>query len=340
MFEIVRGISVAAIELFNQMSAYLLFGFFFAGILHVLFPIDAFARHLGKSNISSVIKAVIFGIPLPLCSCGVIPAAVLLRKRGASRGAVLSFLVATPITGVDSRIHHVVFTYLRTFGLFGRTANLLFNLPYTWGTTDGLVEGDSVNRDLSGLADANARLSINLLGAPTLDVAAFRQLRAQPRTVIGASLQIQVPIGAYEADKLINVGANRWGIKPALGLVWPIARTWLLEFELGAWFYSDNGDFLGKTRTQDPIVATQFHLIKRIRPGFWASLDANFYTGGRTTVNQALKADLQRNSRLGVTLLLPFKGAHAMRGSYSTGVVTESGGDFEMFTLSYLFAWQ
>lgn len=102
MFQILYGISNAILDLLNEMSPYLLFGFFFAGILHVLFPIDAFARHLGKSGFWSVVKAVIFGIPLPLCSCGVIPSAILLRKRGASRGAILSFLVATPITGIDS----------------------------------------------------------------------------------------------------------------------------------------------------------------------------------------------------------------------------------------------
>ncbi|MBT3182253.1 MAG: SO_0444 family Cu/Zn efflux transporter [Deltaproteobacteria bacterium] len=109
--EIIKGIAIASLNLFNEMSPYLLFGFFFAGILHVLFSLETFARHLGKSNFASVVKAVVFGIPLPLCSCGVIPAAVLLRKKGASRGAVLSFLVATPITGIDS--------ILATYSLLG-----------------------------------------------------------------------------------------------------------------------------------------------------------------------------------------------------------------------------
>jgi uncharacterized membrane protein YraQ (UPF0718 family) len=102
MFDVLQGILRETLDLLNAMSPYLLFGFFVAGILHVIFPMDAFARHLGKSGVMSVVKAVILGIPLPLCSCGVIPSAVMLRKRGASRASVLSFLVATPITGVDS----------------------------------------------------------------------------------------------------------------------------------------------------------------------------------------------------------------------------------------------
>jgi len=102
MFEIILGIINASFQIFMQMSPYLLFGFFFAGLLHVFVSLDWIARHLGRSSFGSVTKAVVLGIPLPLCSCGVIPAAIALRKKGASRGATISFLIATPITGVDS----------------------------------------------------------------------------------------------------------------------------------------------------------------------------------------------------------------------------------------------
>lgn len=100
--DIIRGVAWASLNLFHDMSPYLLFGFVIAGVLHVFVSLDAIARHLGKTSIASVMKAVILGIPLPLCSCGVIPAAVTLKKKGASKGSVISFLIATPITGVDS----------------------------------------------------------------------------------------------------------------------------------------------------------------------------------------------------------------------------------------------
>ncbi len=129
-------------------------------------------------------------------------------------------------------------------------------------------------------------------------------------------------------------------MKPAVGVIWPMRPTWLLEFELGSWFFGDNDDFLGTTREQDPILSVELHLVKRIRPGFWASLDANFYGGGRTTVSAEGRADLQRNSRLGATLLFPLKGRHAFRFAYSAGIVTESGGDFQNIGVSYMFAWQ
>jgi len=99
---IIQGVLFESLKLFRDMSPYLLFGFMVAGLLHVFVSLDAIARHLGKNNVASVIKSVILGIPLPLCSCGVIPAAITLKKKGASKGSVISFLIATPITGVDS----------------------------------------------------------------------------------------------------------------------------------------------------------------------------------------------------------------------------------------------
>jgi uncharacterized membrane protein YraQ (UPF0718 family)/copper chaperone CopZ len=89
-------------SMFNEMAPYLLLGFFFAGILHVFIPQSIFSKYLAKNNFSSVFTAALFGVPLPLCSCGVIPAAMALRKEGASKGSVISFLIATPQTGIDS----------------------------------------------------------------------------------------------------------------------------------------------------------------------------------------------------------------------------------------------
>lgn len=92
--------SLAAI--INEMSPYILLGFLIAGLLHVFVRPEMMSRHLSGKGWGPVAKAALFGIPLPLCSCGVLPTAVALRRRGASRGAATSFLIATPQTGVDS----------------------------------------------------------------------------------------------------------------------------------------------------------------------------------------------------------------------------------------------
>ena len=99
-----------------KMAPYLLLGFIAAGLLHVFVPIDIFGRYLGNESTSSVFKASLLGVPIPLCSCGVLPVAASIRKAGASRSAILSFLITTPVTGVDS--------LLATWALLGWTFTL------------------------------------------------------------------------------------------------------------------------------------------------------------------------------------------------------------------------
>jgi len=95
-------IVVASWSVFAEMAPYLLFGFFVAGLLSVLISPAWVERHLGGTGVGQVFKASLFGVPLPLCSCGVLPVAASLRRQGASRGATSAFLLSTPQTGVDS----------------------------------------------------------------------------------------------------------------------------------------------------------------------------------------------------------------------------------------------
>ena len=99
------------LNLINSMAPFLLLGFFLAGLMHAFVPGRLYQQHLGKNSFKSVLYATLIAIPLPLCSCGVIPTAMSLRKEGASRGSVISFLIATPQTGVDS--------ILATYSLMG-----------------------------------------------------------------------------------------------------------------------------------------------------------------------------------------------------------------------------
>lgn len=92
----------AFVTMLNGMSPYLLLGFLIAGLLHAFVPSSIYSRYLAGTGFRSVVTAALFGIPLPLCSCGVLPTAVALRRSGASRAASTSFLIATPQTGVDS----------------------------------------------------------------------------------------------------------------------------------------------------------------------------------------------------------------------------------------------
>ena len=102
---------MSLLKVVSEMAPYLLLGFLIAGLLHVFVPRRFFANYLSRKNKLSVLWAALLGVPLPLCSCGVIPTAIGLKKEKASKGAIASFLIATPQTGIDS--------ILATFSLMG-----------------------------------------------------------------------------------------------------------------------------------------------------------------------------------------------------------------------------
>jgi len=240
-----------------------------------------------------------------------------------------------PLYGVDSRIRTGVLGYLQTFNLAGRTANFVVDLPYSWGTTEGLVGDQEARRDVSGLSDLSATLSVNLLGAPSMTPSDFQALRAEPHPIVGASLKILAPTGRYDPNRLINAGANRWATRLEFGSIIPLKRTWLLELSTGAWLFTDDGDFLPGRREQEPIYAFQAHLVRRFGPGFWASLDANYFVGGRQTIGGNQLGDVQHNSRIGAVVTVPFRGRHAVKLGYFIGVRTAFGNDFDQLVMSY-----
>ncbi|SLM31767.1 conserved membrane hypothetical protein [Desulfamplus magnetovallimortis] len=102
LLDMLLKILSASWDVLLDSSIFILFGFFVAGLLKGFIPDDFIYRHLGRESTANVFKASLFGVPLPLCSCGVIPAAAGLRKQGASKGAVTAFMISTPETGVDS----------------------------------------------------------------------------------------------------------------------------------------------------------------------------------------------------------------------------------------------
>ncbi len=99
---IINEILIESWNIYLDVAIYMLFGFFIAGLLYVFFKADKIKQYLGTGRIKPVILSALFGIPIPLCSCGVVPVATGLKKQGANSGAALSFMIATPESGVDS----------------------------------------------------------------------------------------------------------------------------------------------------------------------------------------------------------------------------------------------
>jgi hypothetical protein len=242
-----------------------------------------------------------------------------------------------PIENVDAKVLSAYPNCGLTFALFGRQASAVVVVPYV----DADVEGDvfeeyrSVTR--SGLGDVQLRLGVNLVGGPALDPRAFA--RAPHRTALGASLVVVAPTGEYFPDKLVNIGTNRWAVKPELGLTHPVGR-WSLELFAGVWFYSDNDEFYGGTvRKQDPLGVVQGHVVYAITPRAWVALDGTYYSGGQTSVDGGNKEDRQSNTRAGVTGLFPVSRHQAIRVAWAKGVNARSGSRLDTLLVGWQYSW-
>jgi hypothetical protein len=249
----------------------------------------------------------------------------------------LAFDPSAPIDEANATINTTALAFTRAFGLAGRSANVTVVLPIVAGHLEGLYLGELAEVSRFGLADPRVKFGMNLFGAPAMTPKEYASYSR--RGIVGVSLTAVMPLGQYDSDKLINIGNNRWSFKPELGLSRAYGK-WILEFMAGVWLFTDNTDFRGgRTRQQDPIVATQFHLTYRFGEGMWLAADANYYTGGRTTIGGKQNLDLQRNSRIGATFSKALNRKNAIRASVSRGAYTTIGGDFTSLAVGYNYAW-
>jgi hypothetical protein len=249
----------------------------------------------------------------------------------------VTFDPALPVEDASARITTTAFSFTRAFNLAGRSANAGVSLPVVGGHVEGLYLGEHAEVDRFGLGDPRIRLAVNLYGAPTMTPREFASYRQ--RFIVGVSFVAVPPLGQYDSTKVINLGTNRWSFKPEIGLSQTYGK-WVVEFMIGAWFFTDNTDFFGgRTREQDRIVATQFHFTRRFSSAMWLAADANFYQGGQTTVGGTENLDLQKNSRIGATFSKGLGGGHAIRASVSRGAYTTIGADFTSIAFAYNYAW-
>lgn len=249
----------------------------------------------------------------------------------------VAFDPSLPFEDVRANVNVASVGYVRSLSFFGRSANVGFGVPYAHGNVDGLYLGEYQKAHRSAFGDPRFRLAVNLYGAPAMTPREFAAFHRE--TLVGASLVVVPPLGAYDSTKLINIGSNRWAFKPEIGVSHTVGR-WTLEADVGAWFFTDNTNFWGgKLREQEPIGSLQLHAIYTIRPRMWVALDSTYYNGGRTTINGKENFDLQQNARVGLTLALPITRLHSIKLSGSSGARTSVGGHFRTIGIAYQYAW-
>jgi len=187
--------------------------------------------------------------------------------------------------------------------------------------------------------------SANLLGGPAMEPQEF--LKWQQHMLLGVSLKVVAPTGQYDPTALINLGTNRWSFKPEIGYSqrWD---HWVLDAYAAVWFFTENPEFFShnqyfagtRSKTQSPVTAFEAHLSYDVRPRLWVSLDANFWSGGETSVNGvANPGTYQRNSRVGVTASIPISARNSIKLSYNDGAYIRYGGNYRSISASWQYGW-
>ena len=259
----------------------------------------------------------------------------LLGGYGYTQGN-LTFDAGSPITDAKVQTHSGVIAYVRSLDVWGLSGKFTAALPFADTSGSAKVAGRERDREVFGLADPIFRLSVNFFGAPALSLEEFKDY--QQDVLVGATVEVTPPLGQYNPTKLLNIGTNRWSVKPEIGVSKALG-PFTLEVIGGVRFFTANDDFLnGKTLEQDPIYSVQGHLIYQFQNHIWVALNSTYYTGGRTITNGD-KSERLGNARLGLTVAIPVSRSNSIKLYGSTGVYTRTGTDYQAAGILWQFRW-
>jgi hypothetical protein len=249
----------------------------------------------------------------------------------------LSTAGSSPVKDAQLKMNTEVLAYARSFDVWGKSGKFDVIVPYSQLSGSAMVNGQPRDRKVSGFNDPLFRLTVNFYGAPALSLQEFAKY--QQDVLIGASVQVSAPLGQYDKEKLVNLGNNRWFIKPDIG----ISKAWgplVIELSTGVYFFTNNNDYFGgQTLKQDPISSSQAHVTYNFGHGVWAALSWTYDYGGRTTLDDVPSGDVYNNSRVGATLALPVNRNNSIKLVASSSTHTSVGTDFNLLGILWQYRW-
>ncbi len=254
-----------------------------------------------------------------------------------SSGNVISGLTS-PIQDLDVKTSAFGIAYVQTFSFFNKLARVALSLPGGHLSGTAKAYGVDTSGSRTGFYDGRIKFGVNLLGSPVMAPRDFRKF--QEHTVLGASLVISVPIGQYYSDKLINMGTNRWGFKPEIGISHREGRFYY-EMYTGVWFFTANNRYYKNTSQLDQksLFSFQAHVDYVFKSSCWLAVNGGYADGGSTTLNGIERDDAQRNWRLGTTFSLPLNIHQSLKAMINTGVATRAGQNYTAYTIVYQYSW-
>jgi hypothetical protein len=225
----------------------------------------------------------------------------------------------------------------RIIDVFGQSGRISLLVPYAQLSGAGSIRAQNMNASAEGLSDPVVKISANLYGAPALSLEEFKNY--QQDLIIGASLAASIPWGKYNNEQMLNVGANRSLIQPAIGASQAVG-PWRLELAGMATIYTSNTSFLGSnTLSQNPIYSSEAHAIYYFQNTAYISADATYFMGGQKYVNGTAISGSQENWRFGSTFSYPINKQNSIRVTGSKGVYSSTNTDYSALGISWQYRW-
>jgi hypothetical protein len=233
----------------------------------------------------------------------------------------INFDPALLIEDAEVELAGMAGSYLRTFGLLGKQARVDIVVPYGNGHWEGLLDGEPASVRRSGFGDAQLRFAYNFIGPPAQSPGEFRQYLGENPvdTTAGIGVTVIAPTGEYRSDRLINLGNNRWVVRPEIGVLHQ-RNNWQFEATGSVFIFGDNDEFwMGTVREQEPLWFAQGHAIYTFRPGLWAGLSGGYAWGGRSEISGVRKGDDSRLRYLKLTLGIPINARQGLSIAFASG---------------------
>ncbi|MBU3639165.1 transporter [Polynucleobacter sp. AP-RePozz3-80-G7] len=225
----------------------------------------------------------------------------------------------------------------RIINVFGQSGRISLLLPYAQLSGAGSLGPQNINASAEGLSDPIVKISANLYGAPALSLEEFNNYKQD--LIIGTSLAASIPWGKYNSEQMLNVGANRSLIQPAIG-VSQVIGSWRLELAGMATIYTNNTSFLGSnTLSQNPVYSSEAHGIYYFENTAYISADATYFMGGQKYVNGTAISGSQENWRFGSTFSYPINKRNSIRLTGSKGVYSNTNTDYTALGISWQYRW-
>jgi hypothetical protein len=261
---------------------------------------------------------------------------VLALNYAYSSGAIVTDATA-PIQDLELTSNSVALGYLRSFGLFGKLCKIQIGVPFVFLGGTLKVRGVDTSGSRTGFADTRIKFIMNLVGTPALQPQDFAKFKEE--FVFGTSVAVSVPTGLYYDERLINLGSNRWGFKPEIGMSYNKGPIFF-ELFTGVWLFTKNSNYLStNSLTQNPLYSLAGNISYFFPSKIWTALNTTFVTGGETKVNGIVQNNFQNNFRTGLTLSVHINASNSVKANVSTGVATRAGGNFTIFSLTYQYIW-